>query len=48
MQTPTIIFDYINKAVTVSGTTPAADVRIAQFAAAAQQQASSGGPRPAH
>lgn len=47
MQTPTIIFDYVNKVVAVTGTSPAADSRAAEFAVAAQQQQqASGGTRP--
>jgi hypothetical protein len=47
MQTPTIIFDYINKVVAVSGTSPAADLKVAQLAAASQQQQASSRPHPA-
>jgi hypothetical protein len=46
MQSPTIIFDHVNKLVTIANGSPAAEKKMAEFAAQQQAQlATSGQPK---
>jgi translation initiation factor 1 (eIF-1/SUI1) len=46
MQTPTIIFDHVNEAVTIVNGGPAADHKLAELAAVQQSQVATSGSTP--